>query len=182
MLAERDVDRLLSEHGALMRAHAQAQARCTIVLREQAERMRRLDAELMRSHAHAMRSLTALAWEREDRAALEAAAPGLGRRAAMGRQVEALQARVHELSRELTRQLHRRPLADHAARPAESLPLALEASLRAADLVICQTGCLSHNDYWRVQDHCKRSGKVCMLVDRPDRLQIVRVDSLTAQK
>ncbi|WP_137171355.1 DUF2325 domain-containing protein [Massilia sp. HP4] len=175
MLAEQDVDRLLSEHGALLRADAQVQARCTILLREQAERIRRLDAELMRSRAQAVRCLTALAWEREDRAALEEAAPGLKRRAAMGRQVEALQARVHEL----TRQLHRRELADHAARPVESLPSALEESLQAADLVICRTGCLSHGDYWRVQDHCKRSGKVCMLVDQPDRMHIVRIESLT---
>lgn len=175
MLAEQDVDRLLSEHGALLRAHAQVQARCTLLLREQAERIRRLDAALMRSRADAIRSLTALAWEREDRAALEEAAPGLKRRAAMGRQVEALQARVHEL----TRQLHRRELAEHAARPRASLPVALEASLQAADLVICQTGCLSHGDYWRVQDHCKRSGKVCMLVDQPDRVHIVRIENLT---
>lgn len=178
MLAEQDVQRLLCEHGALLRAHAHVQARCTLLVREQAERLRRLDAELMRSRAAALRSLTALAWEREDRAALDAAAPGLKRRAAMGRQVETLQARVHAL----TRQLHRRELADHAARPADALPRELEASLHAADLVICQTGCLSHNDYWRVQDHCKRSGKLCMLVDQPDRLQIVRVDSLTTQR
>ncbi|PAS97567.1 MAG: hypothetical protein BSR46_13525 [Candidatus Dactylopiibacterium carminicum] len=44
------------------------------------------------------------------------------------------------------------------------LPL-LEADLRAADLVICQTGCISHNAYWRVKDHCQRSGKRCVFVD-----------------
>ncbi|QYG03732.1 MULTISPECIES: DUF2325 domain-containing protein [Massilia] len=178
MLAERDVDRLLCEHGTLLRAHAQLQARCTALLHEQAERIRRLDAELMRTRAAAIRSLSALAWEREDRAALEQAAPGLKRRAAMGRQVEALQARVHEL----TRRLHAGELAGHAARADDALPRALdaslEASLEAADLVICQTGCLSHGDYWRVQDHCKRSGKVCMLVDQPDRVHIVRIESL----
>lgn len=41
---------------------------------------------------------------------------------------------------------------------------ALEASLAAADMVICQTGCLSHNAYWRVHDHCQRTGKTCVLV------------------
>lgn len=178
MLAERDVERLLCEHGALLRAHARLQARCTVLLHEQAERIRRLDAELIRTRAAAIRSLSALAWEREDRAALEAAAPGLMRRAAMGRRVEALQARVHEL----TRRLHARELAGHAVRTDDALPRALdaslEASLGAADLVICQTGCLSHGDYWRVQDHCRRSGKVCMLVDRPDRMHIVRIERL----
>ncbi|MET0209499.1 MAG: DUF2325 domain-containing protein [Burkholderiaceae bacterium] len=178
MLAEQDVDRLLCEHGALLRAHAQVQARCTVLLREQAERIRGLEAALMRSRAAGIRSLTELAWEREDRAALEEAVPGLKRRAAMGRQIESLQARVHTLMR----QLHARELAEHASRADEALPVGLEASLLAADLVICQTGCLSHGDYWRVQDHCKRSGKPCMLVDQPDRVQIMRIDRLTAQK
>ena len=40
------------------------------------------------------------------------------------------------------------------------------ASLAAADLVICQTGCISHDAYWRVQDHCRRTGKPCILVDQ----------------
>lgn len=56
--------------------------------------------------------------------------------------------------------------ADHDA--------ALEASLVAADLVICQTGCVSHDAYWRVQDHCKRTGKQCVLVERPQALHFVR--------
>jgi len=44
---------------------------------------------------------------------------------------------------------------------------AFDASLAAADLVICQTGCISHDAYWRVQDHCRRTGKPCILVDPP---------------
>jgi hypothetical protein len=52
---------------------------------------------------------------------------------------------------------------------------ALEASLIAADLVICQTGCLSHGDYWRVQDHCKRTGKACVVTAEPDALRIVHI-------
>ena len=43
----------------------------------------------------------------------------------------------------------------------------LDASLAAADLVICQTGCISHHAYWRVKDHCKRTGKRCIFVDKP---------------
>lgn len=53
-------------------------------------------------------------------------------------------------------------------------PEALEASLIAADLVICQTGCLGHNDYWRVQDHCKRTGKACVMVDPPQVVHLMR--------
>jgi hypothetical protein len=41
----------------------------------------------------------------------------------------------------------------------------LDASLVAADLVICQTGCISHNAYWRVKDFCKRTGKQCVYVE-----------------
>ena len=43
----------------------------------------------------------------------------------------------------------------------------LDASLAAADLVICQTGCISHGAYWRVKDHCKRTGKQCVFVENP---------------
>ena len=38
---------------------------------------------------------------------------------------------------------------------------------RSADLVICQTGCISHGAYWRVKDHCKRHGKPCVFVENP---------------
>lgn len=44
---------------------------------------------------------------------------------------------------------------------------ALDSVLAAADLVICQTGCISHNAYWRVKDHCKRTGKQCVFVENP---------------
>lgn len=41
----------------------------------------------------------------------------------------------------------------------------LDASLAAADLVICQASCISHDAYWRVKEHCKRRGKHCVYVD-----------------
>ncbi|WP_341675919.1 DUF2325 domain-containing protein [Niveibacterium sp. SC-1] len=50
----------------------------------------------------------------------------------------------------------------------------LEASLAAADLVICQTGCVSHGAYWRVKDHCKRTGKRCIFVDKPSASSLAR--------
>lgn len=58
---------------------------------------------------------------------------------------------------------------------------ALEASLVAADLVICQTGCVSHDAYWRVHDHCKRTGKQCVLVDQPQAMLFVRKEALASQ-
>jgi hypothetical protein len=50
----------------------------------------------------------------------------------------------------------------------------LDASLAAADLVICQTGCISHNAYWKVKDFCKRTGKRCVFVDNPSTSSLVR--------
>ena len=38
----------------------------------------------------------------------------------------------------------------------------IDGFLAAADLVICQAGCISHNAYWRVKEQCKRSGKPCL--------------------
>lgn len=43
----------------------------------------------------------------------------------------------------------------------------LQASLAAADLVVCQAGCISHDAYWRVKDHCRRTGKRCVFVESP---------------
>ncbi|MET0963051.1 MAG: DUF2325 domain-containing protein [Noviherbaspirillum sp.] len=50
----------------------------------------------------------------------------------------------------------------------------LETTLAAADLVICQTGCISHQAYWRVKDHCKRHGKRCVFVDNPSISSLAR--------
>jgi len=56
----------------------------------------------------------------------------------------------------------------------------LDASLAAADLVICQTGCISHDAYWRVKDHCKRHGKRCVYVESPSGSSLARaLDQLT---
>ena len=55
---------------------------------------------------------------------------------------------------------------------------ALEAGLVAADLVICQTGCVSHDACWRVHDHCQRTGKQCVLVDQPQAMHFVRKEVL----
>jgi len=50
----------------------------------------------------------------------------------------------------------------------------LDSTLDAADLVICQTGCISHNAYWRVKDHCKRTGKRCLFVENPSSASLKR--------
>jgi Uncharacterized protein conserved in bacteria (DUF2325) len=50
----------------------------------------------------------------------------------------------------------------------------LDATLSAADVVICQTGCISHHAYWRVKDHCKRHGKRCVFVENPGSASLKR--------
>ena len=50
----------------------------------------------------------------------------------------------------------------------------LDATLAAADLVICQTGCISHHAYWRVKDHCKRHNKRCVFLDKPSISSLAR--------
>ncbi|WP_092129489.1 DUF2325 domain-containing protein [Polaromonas sp. YR568] len=181
----------------------------------------------MRLRAAAMVRETALAWEREDRLALEAAIPGLPKRLTLARRVEWLVGRVHDLQAAMRERLGRsKTTAPLALTTAETLSAAvtaaeltpglheksvlcvgeqgdgttvaqrviemagghfmhhagddqlgedaLEASLIAADLVICQTGCVSHDAYWRVQDHCRRTGKQCVLVGQPQAMQFVR--------
>jgi len=51
---------------------------------------------------------------------------------------------------------------------------ALDAVLTAADLVVCQTGCMSHNAYWRVKDFCKRHSKQCVFVENPSTSSLAR--------
>lgn len=43
----------------------------------------------------------------------------------------------------------------------------LDGSIAAADAVICQAGCISHNAYWRVKELCKRTGKPCLYLKTP---------------
>lgn len=48
----------------------------------------------------------------------------------------------------------------------EDMAALLHASGQAADLVICQTGCVSHNQHWLDGSDCKRTGQPCVL--RPE--------------
>ncbi len=185
-----DVQQLTMEHQALLRGYGHAQNRSSELLRLQAQEIERLQGRLLRQQAALIARDTLLMWAREDREALQRSVPGLARRATVARRVETLLVRLQDLLRE--RALWQR----EAAKPAKPAPPhaepaalfadsgmadsahddeAMEASLREADLVICQTGCLSHGQYWRVQDHCQRTGKTCVLVEEPDALRIVRI-------
>jgi hypothetical protein len=190
-----DVDCLIDEHQTLMRHYGKAQSRCSDLVAAQAAELVALRAQAFRLRAEVVIRETALLWERDDRRKWEALVPGLPRRAALARRVDQLVGRVHELMRERLRWQWRRmpepppastmPGWDASAPVGIELPSVVqveptkavdvfEASLIAADLVICQTGCLSHDAYWRVQDHCERTGKACVVVAQPDAVRIVR--------
>ena len=51
----------------------------------------------------------------------------------------------------------------------------IDSALAAADLVICQAGCISHNAYWRVKEQCKRTGKPCVFLRSPGVSSLQRV-------
>lgn len=51
----------------------------------------------------------------------------------------------------------------------------LDSVIAAADAVICQTGCVSHNAYWRVKEQCKRTGKQCNFVGNPSLSSFLQV-------
>lgn len=210
-----DFERLQQEHVALMLEYGRVQRRVSRVICKQAATIKHLEAQAMTLRAAVVARDSALAWTREDYAALENATPELARQAKMMRQIETLKARVDALMRERGAWLaatHRQPasLPDelpavtdlHAkavlcvGRDDDTATLtqrviekaggrflrhdgadgaALETNLVDADLVICQTGCVSHGTYWRVKDHCTRTGKQCVLVDRPNALERVRV-------
>ena len=177
---------LALEHAALLRHLAAAQHRCDELLQAHAVAMARMQAEHMRMRAAIIARDTALAWAEEDRATLAAAIPGLAPRAALARKVSELSARLQDLMRENLRPSMatadvRTATVDDVTPPELST---LEASIVAADLVICQTGCLSHGAYWRVQDHCKRTGKTCVMVAQPATFRVVRIhrDTMSSGK
>jgi hypothetical protein len=178
------------EHAVLLRAYAGAQERCSAMLAEQAAMIERLEAQVMRLRGALVVRDSAIAIVREELAARDAMgkalpkrldallAPASNRRSApadlrhkavlcVGRGSEA-----PLLARQLMEIAGGRCLHHDGGDDADDL--ALEAGLRAADLVICQTGCVSHGAYWRVQDHCRRTGKPCVLVGEPQPIQFVR--------
>lgn len=194
----------MQEHAVLLRAYARVQERCSRLLVEQAALVERLEAQIVRLRGALVARDSAVAIVREELAARAAVGGPLPKRLSTllsptGRrhrvapqprpqpkpQVPAdlrekavlcvgqeEEAQAPSLARQLVeiaggRYLHHDG-GDHADDPA------LEASLRAADLVICQTGCVSHGAYWRVQDHCRRTGKPCVLVGEPRPMLFVR--------
>jgi hypothetical protein len=44
----------------------------------------------------------------------------------------------------------------------------LPALLACADMVICPVDCVNHETYFAVKSYCKKSNKLCALLDRSD--------------
>lgn len=192
---QRDIEQLSSEHQILLLQYARIQGRCNALLRQRTAEIDRLRAQAMQRQAAIIVRDTALAWEREDRAEMEASIPGLPRRLALTRRIRALSERLRDLLRERTRwQLSGgtdRSAASQqgALHPAEGMDATAkalfalqaldnqEACREAANLVICQTGCLSHGAYWRIEDHCKRTGHTCVMVAQPEAVRFVRFEA-----
>ena len=184
---------LSQEFLALCRQLGEAQTRCSAAMAAQAAELERLQREVVRLRAAVIVRDTRL---EQAHAALEEARqaqpPGLPRRKEMARHIRTLAERVTTLSRECLRWRLQAVVGDGSGpeplagasvtgpaaavcsprpsqashRAAPSTQPGLDESLAAADLVICQTGCISHDEYWRVQDHCRRTGKPCILVDQ----------------
>lgn len=165
---------LSEEFLVLCRQLGEAQTRCSDALAQQAGELEQLRAEVVRLRAAVVVRDTRLALAQDELLQLQAAQPGLTRRRDMARHIAALAERITSLSRECLRWRLQAVAAADVKQQAQAAPEALapaspalDSSLAAADLVICQTGCISHDEYWRVQDHCRRTGKPCILVDQP---------------
>lgn len=173
----------MEEHAVLLRAYAKAQERCSRLIAEQAAQIVRLRAALIVRDS-------ALSMVREEVAARAKQGAALPRRLLMlltparFRSVAPVQAKAlpADLREKSVLCVGRAEEASAMARQIVEIAGgrylhhdgqdvldrqdkgAFEASLRAADMVICQTGCMSHSAYWRVQDHCRRTGKPCVMV------------------
>lgn len=180
------MDSLPQEFMVLCRQWGEAQQRCSKLVAAQAAQLEALSAQVVRLRAAVIIRETRLAWAQDALAQWQAAQPGLPRRRSMARHIAVLAERITALSRECLRwklaaSAPTAPLqapapprnadSDKAVAAEEGAPaisdMALHTSLAAADWVICQTGCISHDQYWRVQDHCRRTGKACILMNQP---------------
>ena len=139
--------------------------RALLTARQQAEREQRRAEELQQTLSQMGRQLEAQAESArpgEAAAMPEAALPSLDERSVLcvgGRPA------VVPIYRQLIERTGGKFL--HHDGGEEDAVAKLDASLAAADLVICQTGCISHDAYWRVKDHCKRHNKKCVYIESP---------------
>lgn len=145
-------DPCLQEHHVLMRLYAETQTRCSAHISAQQAEIARLQADIQSLRARAILQVTALDWERHARQLLQS-------------QLDTLQAMHAQVS---SMAAQPQPVSDLHAH-----------SARATELLICQTGCVEDDDHWRQADHCKRTGKACLLALEPDALSMLHPTQTT---
>ena len=177
---------LMGENAVLARELASAQKRSTHIAQEQAQRIAALEATLVRLRGDLIRSETDKARLQEQLARIEATRPGatseptpdvgqtkdnqaLSNQTVLcvGGRTAAVPLYRYVIERTGGRFLHHDGGKHHCIGK-------LDTTLAAADLVICQTGCISHDAYWRVKEHCKRTGKRCAFVETPSKAALQR--------
>ena len=130
----------------MLRHYAALQARCTIQMEALYAEVASLRAQVTRLRAQVIMRDSALTWEREDRLKHLSV---IANRAA----IKAVHSCVEQAaSLEVSAVLQ----------PAPDTRLQTLGQ-HAVDLVICQTGCISHGGYWRAHDQCTRLGTTCLL-------------------
>ncbi len=181
------VGRQFEELRAEVRSELQAELRAEhdAERRALAAQLAARDDQLLALRGQLMVRDTALELLREELAELRRQVPGLAGRQELVRLLDIQAERIVALERERNAALWRAERESLRAREAAAGPgtvailsadlvaalpgeAQLTEALAAADLVLCQTGCLSHDDYWRVQDYCARSGKRCLLLAKED--------------
>jgi uncharacterized protein DUF2325 len=159
----RRVEVLTRENRTLAWAFTKAQERSVQQQAEAAAALESLQGELMRARAALIAKDTLIATLRAE---LEPPVPEAQARSRnAGRRILCIGERLEAFNdwREMAQREGGR--FEHLAEIEHTS--GFDASLAAADMVICQTGCLSHNAHWRVENHCRRHGKRCLFVDRP---------------
>ena len=179
----RQFEELRAEVRSELRAELQAEHDAE--RRALADQLAARDDQLLALRGQLMVRDTALELLREEMAELRRQVPGLAGRQELVRLLDIQAERIVALERERNAALWRAERESLRAREAAAGPgtvailsadlvaalpdeAQLTEALAAADLVLCQTGCLSHDDYWRVQDYCARSGKRCLLLAKED--------------
>lgn len=164
-MSDDEMEQLSREHGALMLNYREVQQRCSAQIQSLARQVQALSQQLVRTRAQLIARDSALAWERELRQTLVAQQ--------LTAWLSSASTSVDPASLFNQRAMPATPQGNE--RLEQQL---LENSLQAADLVICQSGCISDGAFWRVQDHCKRTGKPCVLLDASSNaLHVVQLHS-----
>lgn len=159
-------DALCQENAVLSRELGKVQERITRVIAQKTAEIERLQGDLMQARAAAIAKDSRIAYMAQDLQALQASIPQLEDKQRLQKRVNQMAQRQSDLENHNAELFCKLAVAENA--------LLEIASMAAADVVICQTGCISHNAYWKVKDFCKRTGKQCVFVESPSDSSLAR--------